>query len=333
MTTDPSPDAEFPTSIGRQRRWAALLIPLLTLLILVYVGRQHLGELDRLAAASPQAIAAMLVVFVLSRIVHALVVTISLAKLDHTVGLGEMYLLTHIMSYTNLVLPRMGLSAPALYLKHRHGVSYATCSSLLLPGLVLHVVSIGLVGLACQALLHVSQAGRADLRITALFAAVLAAGVLATVARVRIPDRWNGRIAGFFRRLMDAWGTLGSSWSLLGGILMLRVALIALNAVRLFIAFRAVGADVTFVGVFVSSLLAELTMIVSFTPAGLGLREAVVAFSAYMLNCTPATALSAAVLDRIVMTVCIIAIAQIGMWRLVRPLARSRRATERAREE
>jgi len=310
-----------------------VLLPVAFLLLLVYVGRQHLDGLTRLADASPLLVALMILGFVASRLIYSLVVKLALEHLRFSIGLWELYLLTHIMSYANLFLPRMGLGAPALYLKLKHNVSYAVFGSLLLPALVLHVAAAGALGLICQAVLWVANPALLDGRITAMFVAVLLSGLAAAVIRVPIPARFQGRLAQFARRLMDAWAALGSNRGLIGQILALRVAFLLVNAARLYVGFRAIGVNVPYAGVIIASLLADLSMLVAITPAGLGLREAVVAFTAHLLGTDPAAALSAAVLDRIVMTLCVVVLAQVGTWTLIRPLPRPAAAASAAPAE
>lgn len=319
MATQPMPDA------GRRtltRRVISIVLPIGVLALLAFVGRKYFGELHRLVDASPPLVAIMVAAFVAARIIYALVVKLALERLRHHVGLWELYLLTHIMSYANLFLPRVGLGAPALYLKFKHNISYAVFGSLFLPALVLHVAAAGLIGLVCQAILWRTTPEIVDYRITALFECVLLAGLGAALIRVPIPARFQGRIAQFARRLMDAWKTLGTTWDLIGKILGLRVAFLLVNAARLYAGFRAIDVDVSFTGVVIASLLADLSMLVAITPAGLGLREAVVAFSAHVLGVEPSAALSVAILDRLVMTLCVIVLAQVGTWRLIRPLNR-----------
>ena len=95
------------------------------------------------------------------------------------------------------------------------------------------------------------------------------------------------------------------------------VALV-LYTLRLKLAFMAMDVEVSFLGVVVATMLGALAMLVSITPAGLGFREAAIAYSATMIGCSPSVAVAAAVLDRLVMTVCVVILAQVGLWRLAR---------------
>ena len=96
--------------------------------------------------------------------------------------------------------------------------------------------------------------------------------------------------------------------------------MLVLRAVRLHIAFWALGAPVHFFGVLVASLMADVAFFIAITPASLGFREGGIMLAAPLMGVTRDVALAATVLDRIVFSTVIIIVGQFGMWRMVRPV-------------
>ena len=136
------------------------------------------------------------------------------------------------------------------------------------------------------------------------------------VVPVAVPENWSGRIAHFARRLSQAWRQLSTSRTLLGRLLILHLLGMVLRAVRLQVAFWSMDVSVSFLDVFVVSLLADLMFFVSFTPNGLGFRETAIVYGARVTGATVAEALAAAILDRLVTTATVIVAAQISLWRM-----------------
>src|SRR5262249_8824022 len=149
--------------------------------------------------ASPPAVVGVLLVYFATRALNGEVLKIALARLGHHISRYEAFMINIVMTYTNLLLPRAGLGAPALYLKVKHRVSYTEFGCLLLPNAVLQVLSIGVAGLVCQARLW-CIGEPLDLRITGVFAFALAASTLAARLRLNPPASCQGRFAQAIRR-------------------------------------------------------------------------------------------------------------------------------------
>lgn len=308
------------------RAWAVarrpsvrLAIGLCLLAALFFFCRGHLGDLRRLADADWGLAAAILAVYVLTRLVHAEILRRSLGALGHRLGRGETFLLTILRTYAGLLIPRAGLGAPGVYLKLRHGVSFAAYGSLLLPLTMLHLLALGATGLVLQTVPWPSHAASAAMPMTMLFAFV---AVLAALA-VAVAAIGNGSrrlpIGSFGRRLVAAWQRLGRDKLLLAGLVGLHLLTILLRALRLYLAFLAIGARPSAVGVLLASLLADLAFVVSITPNALGLREVAIVYGSRAIGVAEPTALAAALLDRVIVTATVVLLGQVGIWRLLRP--------------
>ncbi len=303
--------------VGR-RRWGRIVVGILVLGLFLVLGRRYLSELRRLADVSPSVVALMVASMLAARLAQGRGLQLLLRALGHRVGLGEMFFLNILTSYTNLVLPRAGTGAPALYLKRRYQVSFADFGSLSVLVSVLNLVAAGLLGLVCLCIAHLGFGQPLELKVTLAFSVVVLGGIVATFVRVPFAERRRGRIADFLRRFAYSWAQVGSSRLIIAQNLALQMVALVLHSLRLKLAFVAMGVEVSFLGVVVATMLGALAMLVSITPAGLGFREAAIAYSATMIGCSPSVALAAAVLDRLVVTACVVILAQIGLWRLVR---------------
>jgi len=293
-----------------------LVIGLLAIGALAFVARDQFGELGRLLEVKPQYLALMVILFLLARLANAEVLVQTLRTMGHHIARKEALMISFLRSYAGMFIPRAGAGAAGIYLKTKHGVRYADFAALLLPIALVQCVATGGLGLGCLAILSLQYGQGSHPVIAGVFAFSIIAGALALLIRVAVPDDWTGRLAHFARRLSRAWAQLSSSKSLLGRLLSLHLLAMLLRAVRLQVVFWSMGVPVSFVGVLVASLVADLSFLVSFTPNALGIREAAIVFGARAAGATAAEALAAAILDRLVTTVTVIVAAQISLWRM-----------------
>ena len=311
---------------GRRRKWAVrIALAAVVLAVLAIAGRRYYDELHRLRQVPPALILLIALLWLASRYPAADVMRVALRTLRHGIGRYEAFMLQMVQSYGNLLIPRAGIGMPALYLKARHGVSFADLGAVqMLPMTLLQIATIGLMGILSQAAL--SATGQPWHRpLTVLFAS---AAVLC-VAPLLLPLPPNvfghGRIGRFFTRLLEAWRKLGRSKVLLARSVATHAIMLLVRAWRIQLCFYAVGQRVSYLGALVASLLADLAFVVSVTPASLGFREGALVYAARVMNTTGDVAMAAAILDRLISTACNVIVGQVGVMQFIRPVLRGGR--------
>lgn len=307
---------------GNLSRWCRLAVALVLIVALAYVGRRHFDELDRLRDANPWYVLGIIVLSLSARWLNAEVLHKALLAIGHRVGRTEVFMLTILRTYAGLVIPKAGSGVAAVYLKVKHGVPVADFGALLLPILLAQCFVVGALGLGCQALLTHNLGHPFSPVIAGAFALSMAIGVVGPLVPVVVPETWPGRIARFVRRLTQAWQDLSCNWGLLVQMVVLHLPIIFLRAARLQMAFWALGISTNLLGVLVASLLADLMFLISFTPQALGFREAAIVYSASVTGATAGASFAAAVLDRVVVTLTTIVVAQLALWSLAKPTGR-----------
>jgi uncharacterized membrane protein YbhN (UPF0104 family) len=236
----------------------------------------------------------------------------------YEVSRARTFVLTFLISYTNLLVPRAGVATPMLSLRRSHGVDVLAYGAIVIASTAMMVIAVGFCGLACQLLLVLSRGEPFDPAAGLLFAGAAAAALGMFV--VPLPEAGGlgswlpARVEPWVLRLREGWTRLSSSRSLLLHITGLQIAGLLLRAARLWVAYWAVGAEVDFVGVMLSSLLADLAHALSITPAGLGFREWAIVYGATLTGVDPALGLSAALLDRLVWSIGVVVLGQTFAW-------------------
>lgn len=301
-----------------KKRAIRIAVAVVVLGAFLYAGRAHLDEVSRLRHVSPTVVAAMLVVYLVTRVLNGEVLRVTLGALGRTIGCAEAFVVMMVMSYTNLLVPRAGLSAPALYLKRKHGLQYSEFAAMLIPMTLVHLACSGWVGLASQLLLAAQFSVPVHPGLALLFGAIAVCSPAALLVRIRLPGGWRGRVARAARRLFDSWQLLARHKGMIVHVVVAQLAVLALRAVRLQLALVALGVPVNFFGTMIVSLLAQLAILIGLTPGGLGMREGAICYGYHLLGTPIETGIAAALLDRAVMTLCVVVIGQLGLWRMLR---------------
>lgn len=315
---------EVPVSAGgvSSSRWSArtrVIVAGVFLFVFIWLGRKYFGELDRLSDADPRFVAALIAVLLVGRLFNSEAMWIALDALGRRVGRFELYLLTFVRTYSSLVVPRAGLGATGVYLKMKHGVSYADSASLLLPMVVMQMLVIGAMGLATQLAFSRMPEVPASPVLIGVFSTVMACGCAGILLRLPTSGGKSGRLFSFAYRLNQSWRLLSKNRSVVWRVLLVQVGQISVRALQLYVAFRALGVPVSPVGVLAASLLADVMFIISLTPNALGFREAAIVYSSRITGVNEATSLAVAVLDRLVVTLVVIIVAQFVLFYVVRP--------------
>lgn len=327
--SDPAATASPERAGGPKKGKTALrvLAGLGMLAILLYLGRHYLRDLRQIAHVSALWWAALAGLYLVMRAFQGEVFRAAVGEMDIRLGVYESFMLAMVVSLTNLVLPRAGMGAPALYLKTRHGLGLAQFASLLLPTTVLQLTCIGLVGLLCQGYLYWRGIAAWNWPLAGCLAGLL----LASLAMLACPARVNfaptNRLTAFLRRFLESWELLRRNRRLMWYILLMNSGLLLVQGVRLWACYRALGyTHVSPAAAVVASFMGQVGMLVSVVPGGLGFREGAIMASASALGVDASISATAAVLDRAVMTAIVSVVGLIGLYQFIRPALADRQA-------
>lgn len=319
--------------ITNRQRWLRTLLALVAVALFVVVGNKYFGEVHRIVQANWFGIAGIIIVYITTVWIQSRTVRIGLEAFDHKISNGESFSLFVVGSAINLVLPRTGIGSTALYLSRVHRVPLFDYGSVVLYNVGLFVFCTSSIGIAAFAVNWMST-GEAPtpLLMVVIPAAMLASG-LAISVRWSVPHNWKFPGVSIARKLVRATGQLNGSpemWSMAR----IHLVLVFLRAVRLQIAFWAMGIPVNFIPVLMASVLGDLLFVIAITPGAIGFRETAIAMAASWLGTTVPIALAVAILDRLVFSLTVVVLAQFAWRTLLRsPLTETNIKTDTPESE
>ncbi|MFQ5902392.1 MAG: YbhN family protein, partial [Candidatus Binatia bacterium] len=239
-----------------------------------------------------------------------------------------------ISVFFNYLLFLVGFAFKGVYLKRHYGLPYpafAAISCLRAVGVLLAA------GLAGPFLILVSDVPLSTSWPLVLF--FLAVGVLGAAAfllQTRLPALRFGWLVPL-TAFVEGWRDIRDQPKQVSRIMLLELFGIGLYAVRLYIAFRALGEYVPLTACGVMAFSAVLTSFINLTPGGLVVQEAVAAFVAMAFGVTFQVGLSAAVLDRAIDVIWAVAaglvLSFIFAWREDKPMPSRQMVAVRSESE
>ncbi len=291
-----------------------ICVALILLGVLIYFGRQHFGKLSLLLEVDPIWVICIAGLYIVTRMINGEIMRITAAALGKKIKRSESFYLVMVMSYQNLIIPKSGLSAPAIYLKLKHGLKLSEFTSFLLPMTIIQLACFGIAGLLAQVYLLLHSQVPLQPAIALLFGVLFIGNSGFLFVRIQVPAKWQNKIGNILRKIIHAWEQLRINRVLIVKVIMWQTVIILLRTIRMQIAFWALGMPIAFPAALIVSLLAQLALFISLTPGALGFREAALVYGSYLLSVSADISLAVGILDRVVTTACILAIGLPALW-------------------
>ena len=101
-------------------------------------------------------------------------------------------------------------------------------------------------------------------------------------------------------RIMNGWHLIKNNKKIIFSIIIFSLLQLLISSYMLYLQFKVFGIDIPFISAVFITSITSLSILISITPANLGIQEAITVFSALTLGISPAQSLSAALLGRVI---------------------------------
>jgi uncharacterized membrane protein YbhN (UPF0104 family) len=244
------------------------LIALLALVALAgWYARHHVDDLARLRNFRWSYFAPLVAVHLAALGFNGWMNRLLLARLGVPLTFTQWYGLAAVNAVANyLPLPQGGAVARGAILKRLHGLGYRRYAATVLFGYVMSLVLVGAAGLVALAYLRFHGV-RSSWLMWGVFAALTLLCVLLAPGAARLlPGQRLAQLSEGYRLL----GTPG----IIARLVAARVALMAVNATGIWLAYRSIGRSTGWVSSLVVALSAMASGVVNVTPGNTGAAEA-----------------------------------------------------------
>lgn len=254
-------------------------------------------------AWQPLLIAVLLVITTLALMSLSLGAAIHASTETDTFPLALLVRITVWRSFAGLLVPLGALGSALLLLRHWAGLSWTASSRV--------VVLLSFVQIATMLALSGAALTWIGFQEGVIEVALLGVGMLG--GALLIVFAWTQRhgLLPLLRkwRVVETTNYSLSEWQNLSWLIALQAALFVCRGTRLLAIAHVLGYTMGPIEALVVAALAELAIIINLTPGGLGVREVVIFTLGTLFGLEPAAGFAIALLDRLVLTAVVAALA------------------------
>jgi uncharacterized membrane protein YbhN (UPF0104 family) len=257
---------------------------------------------DSLSSIAIVALVLIIALKIITLIVNGLFTKITLEGFGKNIGHKESAYISLISTIGNYFGPFLGgVGLRAAYLKKKHNFALTHFAGTLYGYYLMSFFVSSVIGLIGILFLYIFYDNFSLLLVFGFLAVIL---MVVALAIINIPNNrtFNNRyLTRLYKRLIqmsEGWGTLKSSPHLLFRLLGNNFLVIFVSILATFIEFYALNISITLPSLMLYSALGTLSLLVSFTPGAIGIKEAIFVFSSSTLMISSTDIIKVAVLDR-----------------------------------
>lgn len=296
--------------------YAAVLLPII--LGSAFYIRHNLDEFVKISSVGVTDYMVISVFVIITIFLNGMIIQLLVNYFGLKLRTSEWFGLSVVNTLGNYLPLKVGFVLRAAYLKKAHGFPYTAFVSSMGVGSLIIVLSSGFIGMAGLAAVHISF-DESYLALFLLCVAIFCSGLFLIIFSPKVRPSQN-KIIKHIYNAVEGWNLIKKDKALLLKIFCINILMIFVYAVRVCYASHALGYDLPFVYALLIGIPAMLSIFVVFVPAGLGVREAIMGFSASMFKETAAAGVVIGALDRIVAMAWVIVLGCIFLWVLSRKI-------------
>ncbi|MDZ7798793.1 MAG: lysylphosphatidylglycerol synthase transmembrane domain-containing protein [Patescibacteria group bacterium] len=294
-----------------------LIILLLLLIFALYYIFNNISSFQKLSLVSPALIIYLIILFGVSYICVAVYIRSLLKPFGIIIKVSESFMLAVATGFYNLITPfRGGMMIRAAYLKKKYKLSYTTFLSTLAGMYIIIFIVSGIIGLF-SSLYIFNIIENYNWLIIGIFFIIILLMLLLIFFSGYIPKlkgRWLGKISKVFH----GWNLIKNNQKIIFLVALFAIFQLTLIALMLILQFKVFGVEINFAGALILSSLTNLSLLISITPANLGIEEVIIVFSANAFGISPTVSLASALLGRAVKVIFLFILGPIFSYKLIK---------------
>ena len=260
---------------------------------------QNIDEFRQIKIVNAFYIVPLGILFIFSLINNGLILKYFLIPFGIKLKFKEWFGLAVITSMGNYLTPfRGGAVARAVYLKKIHQFSYTHFLSTLAGMYVVIFLIYSFIGILSVFFLH-QFLGIFNVLIFIVFLGLFLFLLGIVIFSPKIQET-KFPFLNFFINIINGCHLTKSDKKVVGIIGLISLINVGIMVLMMFLGFRVFGIEIPLLSVLFLSIVSTLGLFISITPGALGIKEAIVAFTAVVINIPISQALTVSILDRVV---------------------------------
>lgn len=300
----------------QQQKIIRLLQTLLTVVLFAFIGYYcylHREDFEVLLQLNKTDLVLFSIFIVLSSFFNAAQNAVLIRSLGVRFSDLESFGLSNISALTNLLVPQGVTVTKAVYLKHRHGISYSKFSALFL-GLLVIFLLIGALLMAITNTLAMAQ----GIEVPGILwgGAILGAGTT-LLFFFDFPKGYFtkfGRVGALAESFSEGWSQIRTNKACLLQACLLQIAIFISSGIGVTFAYHSVGVDISPVLGISLSVFIAFSNLIAIIPGNFGIQETVYGYLTYLSGLMFVQGIVISMMMRVVSLVITLAIAPISWY-------------------
>ncbi|MFH0906214.1 MAG: lysylphosphatidylglycerol synthase transmembrane domain-containing protein [archaeon] len=292
------------------------LLIIIVILAGIYV-KNNISDFKKLEIINPFYFVILLILFLINYVIIGEISKKSIQVFNINLSNVETFWLSIANGFYNLITPlRGGIASRAIYLKKKYKLSYTEFLGTVVATSLAIVFASGILGLIAIITIYFQT----KIFGTILFIIFLGMTILSTLVILFSPKFKETKI-GFLNRfvkLLNAWHSIRKNKKMILIILILTTIQILISSLALKYQFLVFGVEIDFIKAMMLSSIAGASIVISLTPANLGISEAITIFSAQTIGISPVYSLSASLIGRVLQFVVLFILGPIASYKLIK---------------
>ena len=299
----------------KTKKLTSILILTITIALAIYFIITNINSFKQLQITNPINILLQITISLATILILALINKTLLKSLKVNLSLKESTNISILNSFYNLITPfRGGIAARAIYLKNKYNLKYTNFLGLVATSTLLVILISSILGIIATLLIY-KQENIFNPIIPIIFLATLIITLTLIILPIKLKETKYSFLNNFIR-IINAFNQTNKNKSfIIAAILTLIQILLAAYATQ--VAFNVFGIQITFIKTLFLASIGGIALVISLTPANLGISEAITVFSAQTIGISPIYSLSAAILSRLVQFLILFILGPIASYKLI----------------
>lgn len=279
------------------KKYFSILVLLVLIIWLLKYFLDHINEFKQITIVSYNLLFLLFVLAILFLVNNGLILKYLLEPFKIFLSKKEWFGLSIITTMGNYLTPfRGGAIARAVYLKKKHIFQYSSFLSTLSAIYVIAFLVNSFVGIISVFLIYLLY-NQFNIIIFLLFLFIFIFLLFITLFSPKFKEtRYS--IVNKFINVINGWHLIKSNKKIIKKITLINIINIAIITLMMFLEFKVFGFDISLTKALFIAVVSTLSLFISITPGALGIREAIIVFSAKVIGVTTTQALLVALLDR-----------------------------------
>ena len=289
---------------------------------------KNIDEFKEISLQNPWLLIPIAFLFILNYFFIGFMLDVLMGSFKVKMSLKESFQLSIVTGFYNLITPfRGGMAARAVYLKKKYKFSYTNFLATLAASYVLIFLVASVIGMLSLWSIH-ETTGQFSIIIFLVFLAFIIPLLLTVIFSPKIPETKHNWINRFIR-VINGWHLIKNNKRVIFTTLLFSFLQLLSSALSLYLSFKVLGISIPYASILFISSLGTLGILISITPAGLGISEAITVFSALTIGINPTQSLSVAILGRIVQIAVMFILGPIFSYKLLKKIPKNEKNTRK----